>query len=57
MDHKDRDIKKVTQVDLIFLKQKGLTNKKISKMMGISIKEIDRHLELQLNSRLASGVF
>ncbi|MBT3310577.1 MAG: hypothetical protein HN737_12955 [Desulfobacterales bacterium] len=50
----DRNLK---NIDLQMLRRKGLSIKKISKMLGVSTKKVERHLKYQNRIREYSGVF
>jgi len=55
MKHKnDRNLK---NIDLHELKQKGLSNKKISEMLGVSIKKVERIIKYKNKIKKYSGVF
>ncbi len=47
----------IQRIDLLYLKRKGLSNAKISKMLGVEKREIDKHIELQHRYRQNSGVY
>ncbi len=47
----------IQKIDLLYLKKKGLSNDKISKMLGVERKEIDKYIELQHRYRQNSGVY
>ncbi len=44
-------------IDLHELKRKGLSNKKISKMLGVSIKKVDEFIKYENKIKEYSGVF
>jgi len=48
---------KLKKIDLQGLKQIGLSNNKISKMLGVSIKKVDEYIKCQNKIREFSGVF
>ncbi len=47
----------VRNIDLLGLKRKGLSNKKISKMLNIPIKKVDKFIKFQSKIKEYSGVF
>ncbi len=48
--------KTIDKSDILYLKQKGLTEYKISKMTGIPLKEIEFFLKYCEESRQCSGI-
>ncbi len=53
----ENDNKDTKNIDLCYLKSKGLSSKQISKMVGIPVCVIDRHFETQRKYKQQSGVF
>lgn len=50
--HKDMDT-----ANLLFLKSKGLSSEKISKMVAIPVRRIDQHFKTQKKYKQLFGVF
>jgi len=48
---------KLKNIDLVGLKRKGLSNKKISVMLGVSIKKLEKIIKYQNKIKKYSGVF
>ena len=47
----------IKNIDIQGLKRKGLSNKKISKILGVSIKKVDKIIKSENKIRKYSGVF
>ena len=47
----------IKNIDLQELKRKGLSNKKISEILGVSIKKVDQYIKYLNRIREYSGVF
>ena len=47
----------IHRVDFLKLKERGFSNKKISKMIGVSIEKTDRFVKYQTDYKKYSGVF
>lgn len=53
----DKKKSSINKIDIILLREKGMTKDKISKIVGIPVQMIDQQLKYQKEYKKYSGIF